>query len=252
LVSIGVGTQELTRFIELYKAGARTFIIDVAHGASKQVVRQYNIIKEQYKDVFLIVGNFASYSSFEAFKEKVRRPIDGVKLGVGSGAMCSTRIVTGCGIPLLETIMDFQNRNYNGLIIADGGIRNSGDVAKALGAGAHLCMLGSMLAGTEESAGEFIYPEGEKVQPVKLYRGSASKESYISQGKTQTYISPEGESVYVPYKGKVSSILEQIEGGLRSALSYVGAKDLKEFREKVKFARVSKASYIEGTPHGKI
>lgn len=249
-VSVGVGNVELNRAKALYEADAKVMILDVAHGAAKHVAEQYVDIKNSCPDIFLIVGNFATYESFLEFKNYLQCElddieIDGVKLGIGNGSHCSTQIVTGCGYSLFETILDFRNRDYNGLIIADGGMKNSGDVAKSLAAGADLCMTGYLLAGTKESAG-FMNIEKEIE-----YRGSASKESYNIQNKAQTYISPEGERSFIPYKGSVTNVLSQIAGGLRSALSYVGACDIVEFRNKAEFNRISKASYIEGTPHGK-
>lgn len=251
-VSIGINEIDMQRADALYKAGAREFIIDVAHGATFPAMETYAQLKRLYPDAFFVIGNFANYSSFYDFSTNLHNYyntyVDGVKLGVGGGSHCSTRVVTGCGLPLFQTLYEFNKSNYNGLIIADGGIRSSGDIAKALGAGADLCMLGNMLAATLETPGDIIYEDGKS---FKKYRGSASKESYIAQNKNQPYISPEGEVSYLRYKGSVASILNQIEGGLRSSLSYVGANNLKEFKEKVVFQKVSRASYIEGTPHGK-
>jgi IMP dehydrogenase len=258
-VSVGIGEKEFERAKALYEVGARIFIIDVAHGANENVANYYSNLKNTFSDIFLVVGNFANYDSYHFFEKAVKdfsgHFIDGVKLGIGSGAACSTQVVTGCGMPLLETLLDFKYNGYEKLIIADGGMKTSGDIAKAIAAGAHLCMLGNMLAGTEESAGKEIkmfVPKGTDIQELyKEYRGSASKESYIMQNKNQTYISPEGERFLVPYKGSVDNVLQQIAGGLRSSLSYVGASNIKEFQENATFEHISRAAHIEGTPHGK-
>ena len=253
--SVGLGEQELKRADALYVAGARVFVLDVAHAAQTQVVEQYVALKYRTPGSFVIVGNFATAESAQAFHNHLvfelkvgDLAIDGIKVGVGPGSACTTRIKTGCGIPQLSAIADMRAW-YNGLLIADGGLRSPGDIVKAIGAGADLVMVGGMLAGTEETPGEKHIAPGHTF--VKKYRGSASKESYEAQGKGQSYITAEGESFEVPYKGEVAKVLQDIEGGLRSAFTYVGAKNIKEFRENVEFVRVSLATIRENGAHGK-
>jgi len=282
MVSIGLGNAELERAEALSHAGAYTVVIDVAHGASMSVVNQVKELRKLFKkDLSIIVGNFATADSVEDFMHHLDGgyEIEGIKVGIGPGSACSTRTQTGCGYPQLSAILEISEVLFdtNISVIADGGMKNSGDVAKALAAGAHMVMSGSFFAGTDESPGEkvwkskgFYYPEKsvypvrmtdglqvlDKTYPIDLpafkkYRGSASKESYEAQGKEAQWRTAEGEAFYVPYKGSVKDILQNIEGGLRSAFSYVGATNLKEFQEKAQFVRVSGAGYFEGTPHGK-
>lgn len=275
MVSIGLGAKELERAEALLNAGAYNFVIDVAHGASMSVVKQTKALREIGKDhIGIVIGNFATGKSVRDFLVHLSDcNIDGIKAGIGPGASCTTRVKTGAGYPQLSAIMDICDElKYSHIdVIADGGMRTSGDIAKALGAGARMVMLGSMLAGTYEAPGEAIFGDGTKAylnesngkyfnhiglyrdknHLFKKYRGSASKESYEVQGKDESWRTAEGESFLVPYKGPVKNILQDIEGGLRSAFSYVDAKNLKEFQERVEFVRVTNAGYVEGTAHGK-
>ena len=280
IVSIGLGDSELERAEALYNAGASHFVIDVAHGAQLSVVNQVkklrNLLGYTCK---IMVGNFASAQSVKDFLDRTNE-IDSIKIGVGPGSSCETRVKTGIGYPQLSAIMEIAEllKNTNIAIIADGGMKTPGDICKALAAGAHAVMLGGMLAGTDETPGE-IYKEWYEVSKEELnknvewkteygtyplpdryyiatskskkYRGSASKESYESQGKNDSHRTTEGESFLVPYKGPVKNILQDIEGGLRSSMCYVGAKNLDEFRKKATFVRVTNATAIEGTAHGK-
>lgn len=253
--SVGLGPQELLRATALWNAGARVFVLDVAHAAQAQVAEQYRDLKRATPGSFIIVGNFATGQSVSAFLNYLVHDLgskdlalDGVKVGVGPGSACTTRIKTGCGIPQLSAIADVRN-SYSGLVIADGGLRTPGDIAKALGAGANLVMLGGMLAGTDETPGDVCLGPGPTY--LKKYRGSASKESYEAQGKGQSYITAEGEAFTVPCKGSVSKVLQDIEGGLRSAFTYVGAANLKEFHERVEFVQVTAVGVKENGAHGK-
>lgn len=265
-VSIGLGSVELERAIALKNAGAKIFVIDVAHGAQINVVNQakelYEIIPD---DGAIIVGNFATKESVKTFLEHTGDIISGIKVGIGGGSACTTRLKTGAGYPHLSSIVEISNLLYGtGIsVIADGGMKNPGDIAKALGAGANLVMLGGMLAGTDESPGKLVDLDTEQEiigypheflfgRLGKKYRGSASKESYQVQGKDASWRTPEGESFLVPYKGSVREVLQDIEGGLRSSFSYVGATDLWDFHRKVEFIEVSSSTVVENQPHGKI
>lgn len=280
-VSVGVGEQELERAKELYKAGAKVFVLDVAHGAQLQVVAQYANIKESCIDSFVIVGNFATAESCSSFWANLNQGgvkyyrtkkgelhtygVDAFKIGVGPGSACTTRIKTGVGVPQLSAVLEvanhFKDYLHRPLIICDGGMKTSGDIAKAFAAGADLVMLGGMLAGTDETPGEVIdgrsymitdpVPNDKDIPKYKKYRGSASKESYTDQGKDTAYRTAEGESFVVPYKGPVAQVLQDIEGGLRSAFTYVGAKTLQDFQEKAEFVRVTSNGVKENGAHGK-
>ncbi|CAM6005511.1 unnamed protein product [Sphagnum balticum] len=263
-VSIGLGNNELDRAYALFNAGAWTFVIDVAHGAQMEVVKQVKRLRNIINDNgAIIVGNFAGSSSVSNFLFYLGNTrIDGIKVGIGPGSACTTRVKTGVGYPQINAIWEIAHETQIP-IIADGGMKASGDIAKAFAAGASMAMLGSLLAGTDEAPGEIVYTSvadarefdgldlvGQKTA-FKKYRGSASKESYESQGKNAAHRTAEGESFMVPYKGPVKEVLQDIEGGLRSAFTYVGARNLKEFQEKAKFVEITNAGYSEGLPHGK-
>lgn len=251
MVSVGLGSAELSRAEALFNAGATFFVIDVAHGAQLSVVEQAKNLRELIGfNGSITVGNFATGDSVKTFLEHFPS-VDGFKVGVGPGSACTTRIKTGIGVPQLSAVLDIAAtlQRTGIIVIADGGLRTPGDIAKALGAGANLVMLGGMLAGTAEAPGELINDDGRF---YKKYRGSASKESYEAQGKNGSYITAEGESFLVPYKGSVVDILRDIEGGIRSSMTYVGAKDLNEFRANCDFVRITSAGVKENGSHGKI
>lgn len=274
-VSIGLGKGELDRAVALKSAGAYMFFVDVAHGAQTRVAKQVKALRDAMGDDFsIVVGNFATGDSVVHFLQDVGQLIEGIKVGIGPGSACTTRIKTGVGYPQLSAVMDIANsiKETGITIIADGGMKTSGDISKALGAGAHMVMLGGMLAGTDETPGELYYENGgiftERtegnsnlddpklwykgyVNKVKKYRGSASKESYEVQGKDANWRTAEGESFYVPHKGPVKDVLQDIEGGLRSAMSYVGARNIKEFHAKCEFVKVSPSTVVENGSHGK-
>lgn len=277
MCSIGLGPKELERAEALVSSGCISLVIDVAHGASIGVVKQVKDIRELFgENVFITVGNFATSNSVEDFLEHYSF-IDGIKVGIGPGAICKTRMVTGCGYPQLSAIMEISRilKNTDITIIADGGMSKTADCSKALAAGAHILMSGSLFAGCEECPGETVYKgytgkyltkeeawakkkleNGEFVfmdknefemdlPAFKKYRGSASQESYIDQGKVASHRSPEGETLLVPYKGYVMDVLQEIEAGLRSAFSYTSSKNLKEFHQNAEFVRVSNNTVIE-------
>lgn len=246
-VSIGIGPEEQERAYALIEAGAETVVVDVAHGASIGVVEQLQFLREKFRDnINIIVGNFADAASIRAFMfHSARRP-NAYKIGIGGGSACLTRVVTGCGMPTLASIIDCATAGVP--LIADGGIRNSGDLAKAIAAGASGAFLGNLLAGTDESPGDIVVDGAAK---YKKYRGSASMESYEVQGKVADWRAAEGDAYLVPYKGPVSGVLRELEGGLRSALSYVGARNIEDFQKEAEFIRVSTASIRENGAHGK-
>lgn len=253
-VSIGAGKEELKRAVELHKVGARNFIIDIAHGASVQAANTFKSLT-LLPDVFIVVGNFATPESYEHFvvRSGGLHP-NAIKIGVGSGSMCSTRIVTGFGLPTLESLLQFKNYQFKTnkwpLIIADGGIKNSGDIAKSIAAGASIVMIGSLLAGTEESPGKKItvLKDGQ-FKHFKEYRGSASMPSYVSQGKVAQHRAPEGEATLVNYKGSALNVIEALTAGLKSAISYAGGRNIYDL-QRVKMVEISNAGLIESKPHG--
>jgi IMP dehydrogenase len=250
MVSVGLGPHELERAYALFHAGATTIVIDVAHGAQISVVEQVQKINEIVKDgADIIVGNFASADSIDDFKFILSKNIVAAwKVGIGPGSACTTRTKTGIGIPQLSAIQDCV-RGKN-IVIADGGIKTPGDIAKALGAGAKAVMLGGMFAGVDEAPGDFWTVPGDDCL-YKKYSGSASKESYEAQGKNAKWRTAEGESFLVRAKGPVSEILQDIEGGLRSSFTYVGAKNIEDFQAKVQFVRITGSSIKENGAHGK-
>ena len=265
-VSFGIGLQEYYRACELFSKGAEVFILDVAHGAAIHVVEQYEKLREEVGDnAAIIVGNFATAHDIESFIYRLKTKIkpDAYKIGIGGGSMCTTRIVTGCGLPTLGSIIDCSRLGVP--LIADGGIRTSGDIAKALAAGATAVMLGSMLSGTEETPGEIIafektgttlthytnYKEAPEYLWHKQYRGSASLESYQVQNKVASHRAPEGEATLVKYRGPVKDVLLNISAGLKSAFSYVGAYNYNDFRENAQLIRVTNSGAAESKAHGK-
>ncbi len=263
-VSIGLGDKELARAQALYDNGAKVFLIDVANAASDQMID--HVKKLRYiigNTCYIIVGNFATGKSLQQFKETLgETKIDAVKIGIGGGSACLTRVVTGFGLPTFASIIDCQPIGYP--MIADGGIRNSSDYSKALAAGATAVMCGKLFAGTDESASELIETGGDSwdqetrtithypKQKYKKYRGSASAESYDVQGKTASHRSYEGDSFLVPYVGETAKVLQQMDGGLRSAMTYCNAKNLEELQKQVEFVIITQNGLKESGSHGKL
>lgn len=232
-VSVGVGQKELERAKVLIQCGANQIIIDVAHGASLQVAQQLDAIKEYNPDVWVAIGNFATTESYRTFLTYARTKPDALKLGVGSGSICSTRLVTGVGYPQLSVIQEFSNMFPGHTLIADGGFSTSGDLMKAYVAGATICMSGSMFAGCTET------PNNE------LYSGSASKRSYDVQGKTATHRAPEGVTFTVKPKGSVKDVLQELKAGIQSGMSYINARYFDEIREYGEFVEITQNGVIE-------
>jgi IMP dehydrogenase len=261
MVSIGLGDQEYERAEALIASGAHSIVIDVAHGAQIEVVNQFNRLHHKHgENIQIIVGNFATGMSIHAFRTHAIAVPAAFKVGIGPGSACTTRIKTGCGYPQLSAIKDCKEENPGVTLIADGGIRSGGDAAKCLAAGADYLMLGGMLSGTNETPGKIIYEEeprmlaitsSHKTKRWKEYRGSASKESYETQGKDTGWRTAEGETFRVDLKGPVELVLKDLEGGLRSAFSYVGASNLKDFQKLAHFVKVSNSTVIENGAHGR-
>ena len=241
--AIGVTGDYMERAEELVKNGCVILCIDVAHGHHTSVEKAIKAIKKKFSStVAIIAGNVATASGYEALS---RWGADAVRVGIGGGSICSTRIQTGHGVPTLQSIIDCANSEGEASIIADGGIRNSGDIVKAYAAGANFVMLGSLLAGTDESPGQvFSSAEGKK---YKVYRGMASVEAQGDwRGKARSL---EGVSTTIPYKGSVKKILADLEQNIRSGLSYSGATDLEDLYRDSNFIRQTNAGMRESNTH---
>jgi len=252
--AVGATGDFLERAVELSKAKVDVLAIDTAHGHSFRVMEAIKAIRQRLPEAQIIAGNVATY---EGAKELISLGVDGLKVGIGPGSICTTRVVTGAGVPQLTAIMETA-RAAQGTevpLIADGGIKYSGDVSKALAAGASCVMIGSLFAGTEESPGETILYQG---RTFKSYRGmgstgamEAGSDRYATvqdtgeRGKSV----PEGVEGRVPYKGPLGALTDQLVGGLRSGMGYVGASTLKEFKEKSRFIRVTAAGLRESHVH---
>ncbi len=252
--AVGVGSDMEERTEALLKAGADVILIDTSHGHSKNVIDAVKIIKRNFKDVELIAGNVGTAKGAE---DLIKAGVDGVKIGIGPGSICTTRIVAGVGVPQITAIMNCSAiSSKTGVpLIADGGIKFSGDITKALGAGAHVVMIGGLLAGTEESPGELIIYQGRS---YKVYRGMGSIEAMQKGSKDRYYheddtdgdkLVPEGIVGRVPYRGSLSGNIFQLIGGLKAGMGYVGCRTLKELREKARFIKISAAGMRESHVH---
>jgi IMP dehydrogenase len=250
--ALGAGGDTLERAQVLVDAGADVLVVDSAHGHSDGVLQTLDRLRERFPEVQLVGGNVATEAGA---RELVRRGVDAVKVGIGPGSICTTRVVTGVGVPQITAIVDSVRGAGEVPVIADGGIKYSGDVVKALAAGAASVMMGSMLAGTEESPGESILAEGRRYKMIRgmgslaaMQDGSADRyfqEGELSPGK----MVPEGIEGRVPYKGPVSDVLYQMVGGLRSGMGYCGAADLAALQRDVEFLRITTAGLRESHPH---
>lgn len=250
--AVGVTADTLERVDALVNAGVDAVIIDTAHGHSKGVIEMLKTVKKKYKNLQVVVGNIATGDAALAL---IKAGADGVKVGIGPGSICTTRVIAGVGVPQLSAILDVANAVKGKVpIIADGGIRFTGDIVKAIAAGANTVMLGGMFAGVEESPGETIIYEGRQ---FKAYRGMGSLEA-MQKGSKDRYFQdaeddikklvPEGISGRVPYKGQLADVMYQLIGGLRAGMGYCGAKDIKALQG-AKFIRITAAGVKESHPH---
>ena len=248
---IGITANCLERIEELVKAKVDVVVMDSAHGHSANVIRTVRMVKEKFPDLQVIAGNVATGEGTRAL---IEAGVDAVKVGIGPGSICTTRIVAGIGVPQVSAIMDCYSvaKEYNIPIIADGGIKYSGDMTKAIAAGANVCMMGSMFAGCDDSPGTFELYQGRK---YKVYRGmgsiaameNGSKDRYFQEGAKK--LVPEGVEGRVAYKGTVEDTVFQLMGGIRSGMGYCGTATIEELKEKGRFVKISSASLKESHPH---
>lgn len=251
-VGAAIGVGQLDRARALADAGADVLVLDSAHGHSKGIIDTVKLIKKELK-VDIIAGNIATS---EAALALVEAGVDGIKVGIGPGSICTTRIVSGVGVPQMSAIEECSDvgRKYGVPVIADGGIKYSGDFAKALAAGAQSVMVGSLLAGTDESPGELITYQGRQ---YKTYRGmgsigamtKGSSDRYFQEGTAADKLVPEGIEGRVPHAGSIRDVIFQLIGGLRSSMGYVGARDIIDFQEKAEFVEITSAGLKESHVH---
>lgn len=251
--AVGVTADALKRIEKLVEAGVDALVLDTAHGHSKGVIDKVREVREKYPDVDLIAGNVATA---EATRELIEAGANIIKVGIGPGSICTTRVVAGVGVPQITAVYDcaLEAKKYGVPVIADGGIKYSGDMVKALAAGAHAVMLGSLFAGVSESPGETEIFQGRQ---YKVYRGmgsvgamkSGSKDRYFQDTEESKKLVPEGIEGRVAYKGPLADTTHQLLGGLRSGMGYCGSKDLEALREEAKFIRMTGAGLRESHPH---
>src|SRR5690606_16850981 len=250
-VGVGAGTEE--RVERLVDAGVDVIVVDTAHGHQQNELDRIRWIKKHYPDLPVIGGNIATG---DAARDLRKAGADAVKVGIGPGSICTTRIVAGVGVPQLTAIADVAEAlaGSDVGIIADGGIRFSGDIAKAIAAGAHAVMVGSLLAGTDEAPGEVEIYQGRS---YKTYRGmgslgamgEGSSDRYYQEGATREKLVPEGVEGRVPYKGPMVNVIHQLMGGLRSAMGYTGSPDIEALRTRASFVRITHAGVLESHVH---
>lgn len=253
--AIGAVGDYLERAAALVEAGADLLVVDIAHGHSEHAIRATREVRRRFPKVQLMAGNVATA---EGVRDLVEAGADAVKVGVGPGAACSTRIVAGVGVPQLTAVLECaaEGERLGVPICADGGIRSGGDITKALAAGATTVMIGSLLAGTEESPGETVLRRGAR---YKVYRGMASRAAAEDRRRREqaqdvldelaASVVPEGVEAVVPYRGTVAEVLDQLVGGLRSGMSYCNARTLAELRQNARFVRITEAGIRESHPH---
>jgi len=250
--ALGTGNDTIERATHLIQAGVDVLVIDTAHGHTVSVISMLKKLKRKF-GVDVVAGNIATP---EAAIELIQAGADGIKIGIGPGSICTTRIVAGTGVPQISAISECYAvaRKFKIPIIADGGIKYSGDVTKAIAAGAHSVMIGSLFAGTDESPGELVLFQGRS---YKVYRGmgsigameQGSKDRYLQSGIEPSKLVPEGVEGRVPYKGPLSHSIHQLTGGLRSGMGYCGSKDLNELRKKARFIQITNAGLRESHVH---
>ncbi len=249
--AVGITNNMLERVKALYEAKVDCIVVDSAHGHSKNILNAVKAIKAEFPDLQVIAGNVATG---EATKALIEAGADAVKVGIGPGSICTTRVVAGIGVPQITAIMDCYEvaKKYGIPIIADGGIKYSGDMTKALAAGGSVCMMGSMFAGCDEAPGDFELYQGRK---YKVYRGMGSIAAMENGSKDRYFqtdakkLVPEGVEGRVAYKGTVEDTIFQLIGGIRSGMGYCGAKDIDTLQATAKFVKISAASLKESHPH---
>jgi IMP dehydrogenase len=255
--AIGVGADTLERTEELINAGADIIVIDTAHGHSKEVLETVKEYKKLFPNNELIAGNIATAEAAEAL---IKAGVDGIKIGVGPGSICTTRVIAGVGIPQITAIMNCSKvaAKHGTPLIADGGVKFSGDITKAIAAGSHTVMIGSLFAGTEESPGETVLFQGRS---YKVYRGmgsieamkKGSKDRYFqSEVESEKKLVPEGIEGRVPYRGSLSSSIHQLLGGLKAGMGYVGCKNIEELRKNTRFIKITASGLKESHVHNVI
>jgi IMP dehydrogenase len=253
--AVGVGPEAMERVPMLIKAGADVLVVDTAHGHSESVLEMVRGIKRRYSGTEIVAGNIVTA---EATEDLIKAGADAVKVGIGPGSICTTRVVAGVGVPQITAIRACVEMagKYDVPVISDGGIKHSGDITKAIAAGAHSVMLGGLFAGTEESPGETVLYQG---RTYKVYRGMGSLSAMQSRGARERYFQdpeadveklvPEGIEGRVPYKGVLSALVYQLVGGLRAGMGYCGCKNIEELRSNAKFIRLTQAGLRESHVH---
>ena len=251
--ALGVGKDAITRAAALYKADVDVLVVDTAHGHSKRVISTVKALRKKFPDLEIIAGNVATA---EATRDLIDAGVNAVKVGVGPGSICTTRIIAGAGVPQVTAIKECSEaaESFNVPVIADGGIKFSGDVTKAIAAGANSVMIGGFFAGTDESPGELVIFQG---RTYKVYRGmgsigameAGSKDRYAQENVESKKLVPEGVEGRVPYKGLFSVSMHQLIGGLRSGMGYCGCENIEELRKKARFVRITAAGLKESHVH---
>ena len=251
--AIGVGKDLMDRAKALVGAGVDVFVLDSAHGDSKRVIDAIKQVKKKFPDIDMVGGNIATASGAQSL---IKAGVDAVKVGVGPGSICTTRVVSGVGVPQLSAVMDIVSVAGDIPIISDGGVRYSGDIVKAIGAGANTVMLGSVFAGTEEAPGEIELFQGRS---FKTYRGMGSLGAMSKRADAERYMQgedtdaeklvPEGIEGRVPFRGWLKDIVYQLEGGLRQGMGYTGSKDIKNLQKRVQFQKITRSGMTEGHVH---
>ena len=251
--AIGVGKDLMDRAKALVGAGVDVFVLDSAHGDSKRVIDAIKQVKKKFPDIDMVGGNVATASGA---KSLIKAGVDAVKVGVGPGSICTTRVVSGVGVPQLSAVMDIVSVAEDIPVISDGGVRYSGDIVKAIGAGANTVMLGSVFAGTEEAPGEIELFQGRS---FKTYRGMGSLGAMSKRADAERYMQgedtnaeklvPEGIEGRVPFRGWLKDVVYQLEGGLRQGMGYTGSKDIKDLQKRVQFQKITRSGMTEGHVH---